>query len=257
MRDNVNYNAYDSKYVMDLNTSSYEFDYFSGSQISIYIGDLLIDDIAHIAFDVRQNKKPIYSYASQYYNVVAPGQVIVSGQFVIPFKEAGYIPIALANFYHKMSAAKNMSPITKKGKNYNVLRLNIERMIQSENTADRFEFYNDLLALSDEEFEGIAERFEDQLWGKGLISNFETPNLQNYEGADPPEATNEFYDVYRRGDQYPPFDIWVLYGDISNKAANHTIKKLLDCEIIGQSQVIQINGEPIAERYDFIGKNLA
>jgi hypothetical protein len=81
-------------------------------------------------------------------------------------------------------------------------------------------------------------------------------NLTREEGATWPHPSDSSWQSYRRGDQYPPFDIWLLYGDISNKAANNTIRKIIRCDIMGQEQVIDATGEPILERYQFIARNL-
>jgi len=256
---------------LELNTAAYEFDYYSGSQIGVYIGDLLIDDIAGIQFSVSQSKRPIYGYGSQYYHVVAAGQVMVQGAFTIPFKEAAYINLALANFTYKMGEAYT-APISIKsdikytlngehftafgtGGAHQVLRQNIERLIKDEaGLTDKYTFYKDLVALKDDAWEGVAEAYEDYLWKAGLTKDLEKGNLKH--GGNKPGPRDKMYRDYRRGDQYPPFDIWILYGDISNKAANHTIRKIIQCDIVGQSQVINIGGEPILEQYQFIGKNL-
>ena len=39
-----------------LGSTAYEFDYFSGSQIFLMIGDVLIDAAVHINMQVSQNK---------------------------------------------------------------------------------------------------------------------------------------------------------------------------------------------------------
>lgn len=233
-----------------LNATSYEFDYFSGSQISVYIGDVLVDDIATIQYHVSQRKRPIYGYASQYFHKVASGQVLVEGTFSIPFKESDYLLLALARY------SKFMTPVghgERTEKNNPVLRENIERIIQDDRvrTDDRFKLYRDLSALSDDKFENIAENFEDILWAKDITHNadeFTTPNASHVSPED--------YDQYRRADQYPPFSIYILYGDVSNPAANHTIKKIFNCHIIGQGQVIAVGGEPVLEQYSFIARNV-
>ncbi len=225
---------------LQLNTTSYEFDYFSGSAIGVYIGDILVDDIATIQFTVQQQKRPIYGYASQYFHTVASGQVLVSGSFTIPFKEADYLLLALQRYSTMIGDSR--SPISgAKGKGYEVKRQNIERIIKDESKVDKNQMYQDLSALRDEAFENIAETFEDMLWQpKTLNSEFTEPNVSG-------TITQDSYHKYRRADQYPPFNIFILYGDISNAAANHTT---------GQGQLIAVGGEPILEQYEFIARNL-
>ena len=74
----------------------YDLDYFTGSQCAVYIGDVFVDEVTNIAFKVNQSKQPIYGYASQLFNAVAPGRVLVQGQFTVNFKESGYLFIILA-----------------------------------------------------------------------------------------------------------------------------------------------------------------
>jgi hypothetical protein len=251
----------------------YEFDYFSGSQMGIYIGDILVDDIYMIDFSVTQSRRPIYGYASQYYHTVADGQVFVEGNFAISFKESDYLLATLAHYQEKLG------PISFDKKQYRVMRENIERRIKRENQgwneaskaltsrefradmssripdgipeSDRYEFYRDLARLSDEHFENIAEIHEDHLW-QHPDANYYTPNLHTGDHVEDKTTL-----THRRADQYPPFDIWVLYGDITNAKANHTIKRIQDCRIVGQGQSISVGGEPIIEQYQFIARNLA
>lgn len=244
------------------NSTSYEFDYFSGAQIGVYFGDLLVDDIVSINYSVNQSKMPIYSYGEQYYHSVAAGQVIVQGTFTIPFKETAYIPLALANYQYKLgriSGKENsqISPISwGKRRAHNVAQQNIERTLRDTTGIDKYTMYRDLSALPDDVWEDVAENYEDVLWKRRDDSQYDSPNCQQTWSDLPPKPDDEFWQQYRRADQFPPFDIWILYGDISNKAANHTIRKIIQCDIIGQAQEIQANGEPILEQYEFIARTL-
>lgn len=259
--------------------NAYEFDYFNGSQIGIYIGDILVDDIASIQFQVSQSKRPIYGYASQYFHTVAAGQVLVEGNFAIPFKESNYLIATLQRYDGHFPIHEE-----KGSKQHRVLRESIERRVMREyggqvgetreHTVFRrktlgqfpsetlrgtgefppeessYEWYRDLGALADEDFERVAEIYEDQLWhSRRKDREYNTSNLTG-------DITDSDVHTHRRADQYPEFDIWVLYGDISNKAANHTIKKISDCHIIGQGQAIEVGGQVIGEQYSFLARNL-
>lgn len=73
------------------NYRTYPYDYYSGSDCKVFYGDIWVDDIVSIQFNVNQNKTPIYGYASQNFNAVAKGRVIVNGTLTIAFKETGYL----------------------------------------------------------------------------------------------------------------------------------------------------------------------
>lgn len=232
----------------------YEFDYYSGSQISIYFGNLLIDDIEGIQYSVTQSKRPIYGYASQYFHSVASGQVIVEGSFTIAFKESNYIISALN--YYLQTMGTPTAPITmEKGKTV-VSRENIEEYVKrtskkpSGQSALPLDVLTTVAALDDQDWENVAETFEDVLWkGDGLENDFALGNVPDLETGDT--------SYYRRADQYPPVDIWITYGDMNSPNANHTIKKLLNVHIVGEGQLIQVGGENIHEQYRFFARNLA
>ena len=244
------------------NRTTYEFDYYSGSQIGIYIGDLLIDDVDSIQYSVAQTKRPIYGYASQYWHTVADGQVLVEGVFSIPFKEADYIIAALHKYaedhapisYLKSDIPNTPIVGTSAPRDYDVKRENIERRMMNAATKGipDHQLYTDLASLPDEAFEAAAEAFEDILW-QSPEQDFLTGNLSKSSRSLYGDAPG----THRRADQYPSVDIYILYGDIANAAANHTIKKLIDVSIIGEGQAITVGGQPIGEQYRFIAQNLA
>jgi len=244
--------ANDSRFA-NLNTTVYEFDFYSGSQIGIYIGDILVDDVDSIQFSVSQSKRPIYGYASQYFHTVAAGQVIVQGAFTILFKEANYINATLARY------SEFISPIEDEGVYKNLpKREDIERRMRREAQGappneNTYKLYRDMAAMPDQDFERLAETYADVLWKepteKHMTGNIDSAAMDFYVNSD---AVID----YRRADQFPPVDIYVFYGDMSNDRANHTIKKLIDVHIIGQGQTLMVGGEPIQEQYQFFARNL-
>lgn len=270
---------------------TYEFDYFAGSAVMVYAEDILLDDCVRIGFNIQQSRKPIWGYASQYYNALASGVVMVSGSFWIAFKEAGYLPIILTwlaqrrseteedlDFFaspasspasggnHASSLARSTEMWQGGGQAGRVRRAGVERLTAAGDTDDQSRetaaALNNVLtqlgALNDQEFESLAEDFEDAVWyggnrtGSGREGVF-TDNLGN-RSLDP---ANEQFLAYRRPDQFPPFDLIVTFGDINTGAANHTVKRLMDVTITGEEfSGIEASGDPIMVRYDFIGRNI-
>ena len=76
----------------------YRQEYFSGSQCGVYIGDIYVDEVTFMQYMVHQSKTPIYGYASQLLDAVAPGVVLVEGSMSVNFKEAGYLWLCLARY---------------------------------------------------------------------------------------------------------------------------------------------------------------
>lgn len=270
---------------MSNNVSIYDLEYFSGAQMTMYIGDVLIDEVTSLQVSVQQQKRPIYGYASQLFDKVATGTVLVEGQFTINFKEAGYLNTVLER-YKSMSSGSPIpfnSPFMSKdgfsqiskdrsggakqfGEKGFLKRQNIEQVSQTNKVVngvitgefngrnvrpeEMIEFYRSLSGFNNNAparngttagalnpAEDIFERFEDKIWSSDRLD-------EDSQG--------------RRGDsnKFNDFTIYAVFGDYnSNDGVNHTAKRIDNVHIIGQSQVIQINGEPIGEQYSFFARN--
>lgn len=256
---------------------TYSIDYFSGAQVSVYIGHIWIDEVTSITYSVSQDRQPLYGYSDQLYRGLAMGQVLVRGQFSINFKEAGYLWVAL-NEYQKLNKNKNtpLHPFINSG---STDRRNVEQVVNRE--LSQFELnkaYQQLMqneSSSEQELrehneqinnletqrtfagltgfsssaragggigraENIFEAFEDQVWGRRTKTKIDE-------------------EEHRRADdnRLNPFDIYITYGDFpDDNSVNHTIRKISDVSIIGTSQQVVIDGQCIQEVYDFIGKNI-
>lgn len=75
------------------NFQTYPYDYFCGTNAKVFFGDIWVDDIVTIQYSVKQDKEPIYGYASQHFDALARGIIIVQGSFTIAFKEMGYLNV--------------------------------------------------------------------------------------------------------------------------------------------------------------------
>jgi hypothetical protein len=271
-----------------LGQSTYEFDYYCGSNVLTYFEDILVDDIVRIAWSVQQNRTPIWGYASQYFNALASGVIIGGGSFWIAFKEAGYIPIILRHlserrdpddpFYSSpavtpRSGREESSGLVQSAQTWEgtydfgdarragrASRENIERMTRREaQTPDDADaqaastrYAVQLAAMNDRDFENEAEMFEDAIWyGGNSAHNGRSDVLSgNYNGG---ELSDETFETLRRADQFPPYDIIVTFGDMNNSAANHTVVRLMDVTITNTQFVgIEPTGEPIIVQYDFL-----
>lgn len=65
--------------------------YFSSLDAEIYFGDILIDEIIEIAYDVSENVMPIYGYNSQTFDTLVTGTRLIQGQFTINFTKSGWV----------------------------------------------------------------------------------------------------------------------------------------------------------------------
>lgn len=265
----------------------YDKEYFTSSQCSVYIGDILIDEITGLQISVQQRKMPIYGYASQLFDKVAKGTVLVEGSFAINFKESGYLNTVLERYrsLNKTGSLPSLSPyisgntFSQQLKNRTggakqdgtkgfLSRLNVEQAQQNQRIADAvvegkingrpitpeelISFYQDLSGFNNDspdrtngasgalpEIEGTFESFEDRVW-----SNSNDDAEWNDRRAD----SNKFDD----------FTIYVAWGDYNtNDRVNHTSKRVDNVRIIGQSQQMDLSGNPVQEVYSFIARNFS
>ena len=145
-----------------------------------------------------------------------------------------------------------------------VQRANVEALMRLEGTDAEDEELQRVLsgysinisAMSDREFEDMAEVFEDAVWygGNSPRSGRSDAMSGNYRGG---ALEDERFLALRRADQFPPFDIIVSFGDMNSPAANHTLQRLTDC-VITETQFgpIQPSGEPIYVQFNFIARNM-
>jgi len=268
----------------------------SGSQIQVFFEEVLVDDCVRIAWGVQQSRQPIYGYASQYYNALADGVIILGGSLWIAFKEATYIPVILRHISARkdpndpLYGSPAMSP--RDGTNHSstlvqsaqewrggtseggarraglVQRANIERLMRYETAnGDDAEAQNllhqyamNISAMNDRDFENLAEQFEDAIWyGGNRVGEDRSGGRGETMSGNyrGGELTDDDFLSVRRADQFPPFDIVVNFGDMNNAAANHTVTRLLSVVITNtQFGPIEPSGEPIYVQYDFIGRSM-
>jgi hypothetical protein len=251
----------------------YNVDYYSGSQVALYIGDTWVDEVTSLSYIVRQDRKPIYDYANPLFRDMSKGPVLVQGEFTINFKEAGYLWLILDRYQTLMNDRESKIPIPfgskDEGKN-SVSRNNIERIINADDTSvfNRNKTLQDLAKTmdSDEAAQqyGLTE-------GAASLGGFSSNTRASGGIGDAENAFEVFEDkiwklddvalneLDRRADDpdLNPFDIYIAYGDFAgDDKVNHTIRKLDQVHIVGTAQQIVIDGQPIQEAYSFIARNV-
>lgn len=258
---------------MPVRPGIYNEEYFSGSQAAIYIGDVWVDEITSLSYAVHQNRTPLYGYASQLWDDVSEGPVLVQGEFTINFKEAGYLWLILNRYRETMTG--NRSLISPFKDTDEVSQRNIEQLINGEvSTFRRNELYKNLASEAAREL--MRAQTSAQLGGfasirrsSGYVGKFKQGRKKGQYDAESVfehfeneiwRKTNEQLDAEDRRADDPrlnPFDIYIAFGDFAgDDRANHTIQKITDVHILGSSKRIVVDGQPIQEAYSFIGRNL-
>lgn len=259
--------------------TTYEADWFSGAQIQVMIGDILIDNAVAVSYQVSGDRVPVYGFGSEYFAFAAKTPVFVRGSLTIAFKESFYMlgPAARA---HNRSAGGQLATARiseGRGKGFSSLERasaaarqgyvkyrNIETLYENmKHVRDTGEpipagLIKQLGALDDSTWENAAERFEDAIWyGSDQTSPATRAELfSDTMDDDHNQIGLKTIMSHRRLDQYPAVDIWITYGDMqAPNTVNHTVRKLLDVYFTGESQEIMVGGEPVLETYYFIARN--
>jgi len=254
----------------------YDTDYFSGAQVAIYIGDVLVDEVTSISFQVTQSRTPLYGYASTLFDAVSEGNVLVQGNFSINFKEAGYLWLVLNKYKslmnHGTTNSNNPFNSTKDGwfnkTNISVTtqevinRHTIEQVMNGEVSPTNLmgQFAQEAaLSLSGyssharqsgdiKSAENVFEAFENVVWGKAEDSKTTAIGELSFGPNDARRADSSILN---------PFDIFIVFGDfVGDDRLHHTVHKLEDVYILSSGKQITINGQPIQESYTFIAKNI-
>jgi hypothetical protein len=233
--------------------SANKFDFYSGSQITVWFGNILIDDINAIQWNRSQSKRPIYGYASQQFDAVAKGTVIIQGNFTINFRQRGYLSavmLRIKDLYKKFSEDGNTTEEKAKwdSSRWPVVRDLIGMHLRNGTFGPQT--VEEITALGESpDFFELAKFYEELIWGEGALY------------GDEGKETKSPVDVYQQDLLSDGFNILITYGNTSGSEARtlqdqlqSTTKTLNGVHLIGESQVIQVGGQPVLEQYDFIAR---
>ena len=195
--------------------------YFSGSQASLFIGDIWVDDILAIDYSVQHVRTPQYGYGSQHWDFLPAGAITVGGTFTINFREPNYLWLILER-YKKFNGSKGS-------------REKVNRQLDAE-----------LKALS---YPGDKRKRAQEFFNVDNPSTAKESLIaqaREWDGLPEPDTGENMNHV--------SFDILLGYGyELGPDTPGETIK---DVHILGKSKVVNADGRPIQERYEFIARRL-
>ena len=233
--------------------SANKFDFYSGSQITVWFGDILMDDINSIQWARTQNKRPIYGYASQEFDTVANGTVLVQGNFTINFRQVGYLTAIMEeikNIYRDITGGKTSE---EKAKFDSEAWPQVRKFIGHHLKNGTFgpttnQEIKDIGNSTD--FLELANIYENTIWGE--VSAVDEYGKQRKIVADIAQS-----EMIPNG-----FNILITYGNTSgsdnqtlNSRLQSTTKALNGVHLMGESQAIQVGGQPVQEQYNFIARS--
>jgi len=189
-------------------------DYFSGSQVSVFINDIWIDDAAAYNLTVQEAKMPIYGYGSQFYDFVAKGIVTINGTLAINYRHPNYLYIILANKERRSQDKIKQNAITDQ----------LNRMSASQ---ELFGQLNNLSNIDDKDLSEVSKYYKQKYWNEAIPQAAQTDTLD-----------------------HDPFEMFFTYG----VGSTGVIEKIEGVELLGRSKIIESNGQPIMEQYSFIAR---
>jgi len=269
------------------NYQTYPYDYFSGTDAKIFFGDVWVDDIVTIQYNVNQAKNPIWGYASQYFDAVARGIVMVQGSLSIAFKETGYLNIIQAMLEKQRSGrAINIKNTLEK------VRLRAENgvgefipgmsiggdenseVVYASNGTPQFirqsqtieEILHGKISSSvavdfglspkERDFEDFAELLQDTIWGDSNGRPLEAELKKKLRRADEFDYNSKGGIQVGREPYSDVLNILLTFGDINDFRAEHTLVSINDVHFTAQGMVVSPDGVPIAETFNFFARNI-
>lgn len=240
MADSLNRRVVGYGYQPNVSTEYRRFnsEYYSGSDVRIYFGDIWVDEINNLQYTLQENVAPIYGYCSTTWDKVARGTRMIQGSFTINYKESYYLHSVMDRLESNMKDEDEDGYADSSGFN--------EETFISGSTIEH------LLSANNIDFNVIADEFEKSLWGK---SSNATINAQR----DQRQRNTYFNGTNDSKIKDAGFNILVAYGPMNEadgRKVNETVHSLVGVQLTGVSQVIDGSGRPIEEQYTFIAKDL-
>jgi hypothetical protein len=218
-------------------------EYFSGANVGVYFGDVLVDQVKDLQFNLQEQIVPIFGYGSYTYDAVAKGQRLVNGSFDIYFREAAYLKIVLDRIEEELGGESKANPFK-----YDSVpeEATIEHILE------------ELSSKNSDDFDKLADGYEDAIWGKAKNSEVNLTNV----GKKPyfiPLNGSVSGKVASKG-----FDILISYGpearrqrkNLGELSVNTTVQSINGVHLTSVELVIDEKGEPIFERYTFIARDI-
>jgi hypothetical protein len=146
---------------------------YTGSNITLWVGNQLITNAFGISYELSQNKRPIYGYNSMYFDAISTGQVVVLGQLYLTTTKPNYLSTLIASKSDDLHRARESSRI--KNTENNVIELReIEKLDYYVENKDYSSLFNSKQVPAE-----LLERYQRQ-----LISELNYPLLEGYYDSE-------------------------------------------------------------------------
>lgn len=231
-------------------------EFFTGADVKIYFGDILVDDILGLSFVLQEKVIPLYSYKSRTFKEVSRGNRIVQGQFYIAFREAGYIH-SVMDHLGQMGLKAMTNDLVSIMKNEAEQKWHARCMETMEELMDRYYADSGQTRLT---------AYEKEIWGRSSSSDINHENSTYFYQS----KVNEDFQkrLLKEG-----FDIYITYGPIQETllstakpgeyinrtqksfSFDTTVKAIRQVHLTGCTQEIT-KDNTVVEVYTFLAKDL-
>lgn len=225
---------------MPADLEKYASQYFTGTQASIWVGDVWVDECFGIQFHATQSIVPIFGYASSRFDAVARGKVLVQGVFEMNFIDEGYLFAILEDADRKRLASDEEA--VKRGP-ADVIKEQIDvlKEVQQVRTSAPTE-------------QATINRSRSQAMGDiiNILSNLDIASAdklgRELANNAPIPTENVIYKMI-------PFRLTGHFGhpEINGKEQG-TFKEIVDCFLVSNEMIVGSNDEVVKERYSFIAR---
>jgi hypothetical protein len=262
----------------------YELSYYTGTQASILVGGIWIDEAYGVQFQATQNMVPLYSFASSRFDAMAKGKVLVQGYFEINFVDNGYLYAALMEATKR--AAEDVDSTGSVPANLSMGELSDEfndtaKMVDATtggSSMSAVRLFNEIYAPNKTRLNDVAQQMTvlknlKQLEGRpedknvsvvypnwnrtmnSLMDNLSTLDMTSIgyvasmidrQYAEAEDDCNVIYDAI-------PFTLTGSFGRQVG-SPDGAYKEIKNCFLISNEVLISCDDQPVRERYAFIAQ---
>jgi hypothetical protein len=239
--------------------------YFTTTQARLYIGNVFIDELNYVQFNLQSNKVPIWSYRARQFDAVANGRDIVQGQIGVNFVSEGYLAAVLME-YNRLTTQidTNKSDYEKSLEDLQDRISSLEDQIVNEpDISDKYALSEGITApFGPISSVDLRRQLEDLYSQRNQLLSTGGPSAVDYlnQYKQISDFTINGVDQFASNAVYTDvaFDILIEVGtkDFVEASQRTVTRKLEKCFLIGNEQVYDQSGNPLADGYSFLARRL-
>ena len=245
----------------DITKESPRKEFFSGANTRVYFGDVWVDQLETLEFEVNETVMPIYGFHSYVFDKIARGQRIVNGSFTINFTEIGYLQTILDRLSSRVDRG-----------NDNLLWTDAHERLEADTGKYSSEHnINTLLSLSKTNYDDYINNLKHTYWGRKPFVEENTVNRSgqqrevdthfypnaNKEFGDNPLKNHGFNMVIDFSPSSNVRDFEQSIQDNDNQYSLYrTSRTIMGVHITGERQEMTPDGRVLKITYTFIARDV-